>query len=868
MDRSANHGSGFTRKMNDPSLAGYTMSKMRKFLKDNGLKDEGTRKDLCKRITDNGLLNIPSVFELNKPIGSANDTCYAGYPKYPLSGTSNVDEYEVTCGLHMNRYYRISSLLCATISSRSLEDVMKGDQCGPISHKMAKNIIRVAAKRIFSDPYRSFVEPVTNSYDSYMEMEGKQHVGKFGMGFFSLLYWLNNPTAFLTINSRYAIPETGYICEWKAHIIWVEEDDEYHFILSESSISNVEDNSLTGTVITIDNISMENGGIDESKLFRVLFTSFGEVRHVNINMRSFGIYPVAVNEGGPLIEVVLNRHKSVDTGNDVEIIIFRDNALGMSLDTLLGKLLLPTISTKTLENFSNKDVDDKAPNRIIIDDIKFRRTPRLNIVGKNRDSLLITVGDIGIYSAEVSTRHKSMYMENKQVEKLKNKGVKKYIISLPFNSPMPVSRDDVILEDEGFYNVMKTQIYDIIDMLVKNAEQVDVFMNLLITYVEYSGNKNAYYLIADAQEYLRKYPNVYTIPKGTIDIFNLVSKDIESHPIFIEGDIIDTERIVEMLKRNTDVMEDVFRFLMIVPVNNLSTIGDISTDGNILGVLFVDKEILGGPDWKEEVIQSSFLILKEHIDGEYSGGSMFSDLIDTMKASGDISPYAFPVEYWITPFFRQWVGIAGHGYQTEMSSILYNTLIGVSKRNSSELMSFMSTRFDKTKIGKSGYSGTNPFGDYKGGLIDEVYIKYILSATIIYFDSIRLTTDAVVMIRNPMVDTFLNMYEKKDMKYLNDVLHIMASEHPVHYYYIDTLLNNNKDRIPIASTPLVVKYLQEELKTRYTISTLVDIIQELANNIQNKEYNFVVTNLQLSLNIYLSIIIERDYIIENLCTIT
>ena len=72
---------------------------------------------------------------------------------------------------------------------RSQQNILQS--CTRLGDSLANNLIRIAATRIFADPYQSILELPVNSIDSYNRMQGKQtSIGKFGMGFFSILYWL------------------------------------------------------------------------------------------------------------------------------------------------------------------------------------------------------------------------------------------------------------------------------------------------------------------------------------------------------------------------------------------------------------------------------------------------------------------------------------------------------------------------------------------------------------------------------------------------------------------------------------------------------------------------------------------------------
>ena len=75
--------------------------------------------------------------------------------------------------------------------------------CTQQGRKLANSLIRVASTRIFSNPSQSIIELVVNSIDSYNK--GQKSIGRFGMGFFSIFYWVfMNPNTELIIQSKTA----------------------------------------------------------------------------------------------------------------------------------------------------------------------------------------------------------------------------------------------------------------------------------------------------------------------------------------------------------------------------------------------------------------------------------------------------------------------------------------------------------------------------------------------------------------------------------------------------------------------------------------------------------------------------------------
>lgn len=93
--------------------------------------------------------------------------------------------------------YALSNLICKRIT--------QGDRCNNIGQRIATNLIRVAANKIFADPTRAFVELVVNSIDATrLKYNIPNNVGKFGFGFYSILALIvGHPERSIIIESKY-----------------------------------------------------------------------------------------------------------------------------------------------------------------------------------------------------------------------------------------------------------------------------------------------------------------------------------------------------------------------------------------------------------------------------------------------------------------------------------------------------------------------------------------------------------------------------------------------------------------------------------------------------------------------------------------
>ena len=99
---------------------------------------------------------------------------------------------------------RLYEFTCGVTSQKSIDDVLAASSlpCHPLGRNIARRLVWVAAQRIFSDPTQAIVELVVNSLDAYGHVP---KVGRFGMGFFSLLYYVRRSEEDrLTVTSTHA----------------------------------------------------------------------------------------------------------------------------------------------------------------------------------------------------------------------------------------------------------------------------------------------------------------------------------------------------------------------------------------------------------------------------------------------------------------------------------------------------------------------------------------------------------------------------------------------------------------------------------------------------------------------------------------
>lgn len=740
-------------------------------------------------------------------------------PVLPLVQIDNLTIKEITCGLVLNRYYKISSLLCAALSSKDITEVLDGYECTSMGQIMASNIIRVAAKRIFFDPLRCFVEPVSNSIDSYREQKGQLSIGKFGLGFFSLLSWLNNDFTFLTIESTY-IDSNEQLCSWKAHIIL--HDNDYYFTVTDS---NKYLEQQTGTRITITNIPYSPDLLNLETLFRKTFTEITDILIVyNNTILNHHSFNSEERNKLPAVEISLRTYVDI---TKMQVLSFEDTASGISLDDLFQKLLIPTMSTKTIQKFTERSKDEYTlPSRV-------RDGRVINIYDKSiRSTLLITVGNIGIY-CEV-------------LRDSKNNIAQTYIWALPANSPMPVSRDDIVFNDPHFYTVAFQSLCNLVDQIVidPSLSLTDLY-TLLNMYAAYSNDPHVFRLITDISTYIESKDNVYTYPaNANISFLIDYISSLSGEPIFfVESSVPNIPRCIDFMWNICPNKDDTrFPGLKVIFIPQLyKTTGYYSTDSNLPHIMFVDEALKDNP---ELLMKSADLILTVR-----APNLLLNSLTDY-----HVIPPNRPFSEFYQECLTDWDTIVYKNkyYRDQYENLILNVLITITRRPIHEHDVIPQTY---TYFTSSNLSYTL-FGFHRTKLRNISSIKYLLNYAMIYFNLLKISTSATIHIYNPLNGCFLHTIPNDSQS-----ISLLLAEDPIYAHYISYLIQLYKN---VDNRVALVKYILTELKTHYTQDILLYGLRTIHITTPESEFLNIIHDLKLSVNVFLEIRTDTDYKISNL----
>lgn len=406
--------------------------------------------------------------------------------------------------------------------------------CSTYGYKISQGLIRVAATRIFSDPEQSIMELPVNSIDAYNSLIGKEPVGKFGMGFFSILFWISS-----SINGEYKrklILESSHNNEeftatltWKTKGLFIEKTN----ILSEEFKKLRGDKN--GFKITID---CKDHELDEATLNnmykyidRLKFIHGGDIylkKELNEEYKKVNITSPITNN-----YVLLTINKS--------IIVVEDFATGVSYETLENSLLVPSSSTKARDTSKQPFIQP--------------------IFGANS-----TNSNLYILINDVINAHITLDVPFAD-----------FIIKMPFNTKLPVSRDDIIYTKYEISHFSNACIH-----IINNITQYGdlyVFFSLLKKYV--LANKSN--LLSSTFKAIRS--NIenspyYLIPKNDIwiKIKNIIPE--QNRMLFLTYDEPNMYKLQNQISPILDHISNLnifkLRKIIFLPINELSNNAGLS----------------------------------------------------------------------------------------------------------------------------------------------------------------------------------------------------------------------------------------------------------------------------------------------------
>lgn len=284
--------------------------------------------------------------------------------------------------------------------------ILSGVECTTVGSRVATSLVRVAATRIFADPTQSVLEPVVNSLDAYYP---EKKTGKFGMGFFSLLYWVIQSNATVFIESHYLQENGTTLCGYEAKI-WKQGGEVVMLGLSDIELRPTD---VTGTKVTVSMPITPDLLLD----FRKQLAKLKYVTIAPILVNGERLNPNAPQDSDAVVTVQISQTE----------FSVQDIAAGISRDVLLRFLVVPTVSTKTIQ-MSGPPPPSSSLTRVSSINPRFIPYPH---VGNGIDEMVILVNSVAVMNFSVPALGTRAYQ---------------IVIDLPPFTRIPVSRDDVLLD--------------------------------------------------------------------------------------------------------------------------------------------------------------------------------------------------------------------------------------------------------------------------------------------------------------------------------------------------------------------------------------------------------------------------------------
>lgn len=389
--------------------------------------------------------------------------------------------------------FPISSLICGRLTTDYEKFLKDQNTCSDISGKIANSMIRVAATRIFADPTQSILELPVNSVDSYRKLRSSDapSVGKFGMGFFSILYWvLSDSKVILLIKSQ-----TRNDKPWNLLIYNVNDNLQCKFILDANLSLHSQEHISCGTTMTLMYMKSQkqfNNLMPEfiRQLYKLRYID--DVRIELIDQYNRTNNTITNNSSHDIVKITLMAEEITDkSGKSKKYyhgIRVKDRASGIPLNVLFGSLLIPTISTKTIESSQNQRGSD----------LQFKTFVTCGSAQETR--LTITVGLVVVVD-----------VVNKSNDNLV------YRIDLPIWSKLPVSRDDVVIELGSYeYEMIYQSFIQIVDECLSQGYDLQTYFQTLHQYANHSTQEQLQHIIRMVFGYVHEKQDVIFLPNKDV----------------------------------------------------------------------------------------------------------------------------------------------------------------------------------------------------------------------------------------------------------------------------------------------------------------------------------------------------------------
>jgi hypothetical protein len=427
--------------------------------------------------------------------------------------------------------------------------------CTAIGRKIGTSLIKIAATRIFADPEQSILELPVNSMDSYFP---ELRVGKFGMGFFSFLYWLiGHPKRKLYIYSWFM--ENNINCSYCAVL------QEKNGNLSLKLTILETDTKQTGTYIYLD---AENENFSQD----IIVNFYNQLNKLEFTDR-VGIYSVVFKQQndyqlkgfqdlGPMNKYDDKTNMMMKNKIFVKLaenyIFVEDFAQGIPVQVLLGSLFVPSISTKTI-----KDVVT----------VPFGWAPTNTLL---TTSFIILVSRVAVVQ-------------------LSSDGNAGCIIDMPPNTRLPVSRDDIIL-NEGTYKIFVSNLLEILEW-GKKVRDVSTLQKLFEEYLNFTTNDVNKKAVMEATSTFIYNNSSYLV---TGELFNGIQN---TYTQAIKSNVMNVADVEKNILATFKYQENIFEGRVVITTSAQESMSPVETFG-MSSIVFVNENYQKNKDWNISATQA------------------------------------------------------------------------------------------------------------------------------------------------------------------------------------------------------------------------------------------------------------------------
>jgi hypothetical protein len=441
--------------------------------------------------------------------------------------------------------FDLASLICSNLR------MSHSRECTTLGNNLATAVIRIACERIFNVPEQSIMELPVNSIDSYNRRAGiTQTIGKFGMGFFSIMYWLiGHPKRSLIIESTYHSGDR--LLAYYLYLRVVEGQ-------LNATITARDPDEVTGTKI-------------------MLFVDFDRLDNETIEQMNYQLNRLR-DVDGALIKIK-TRSDDIEMGdktsaNLIEVLLYTrhvdvvDYAEGIPIDVVITSLLVPSSSTKTIQaSTATLTTTTTSPDKTRY----MKGTEPVNC-------LAITVNNIVIVQV----------MEDSDTPGYE------FVVAMPHNTRLPVSRDDIILESGSPESAnLEKRLLMLIDQMIERERTVVPILKLI----------NKYVLTSNQQELNAIQHRIYLNLQNRSDCIFVPKREIYSilqglYPktkiVFHSKPVMYNAEKQLMLLLKDQLHNDIYHLKSIfyAPLKETNF-----TTGQLTQIICVSDDYRGDPDW-------------------------------------------------------------------------------------------------------------------------------------------------------------------------------------------------------------------------------------------------------------------------------